>query len=120
MTSIKHYTTCFLFTLISIICIPNLVLTDTSSPTCPTNKNSTCTALPFNISNPPDVWLNVPDLSVREISLIVKNLKAHVSVSASVASLVSIDAGVDVSIDKVNLTILGKIGSSMSFDETFF
>ncbi|CAF4852150.1 unnamed protein product, partial [Rotaria sp. Silwood1] len=61
---------------------------DTSNSTCPNNVNSVCTALPFNISNPPDVWLNVPNLT-------------------NVASLVSLNAGVDISIDKVNLTILG-------------
>jgi hypothetical protein len=99
MASIKHYTIFFLFS----IFIPNLVVSD-----CPNNLNSTCTALPFNISNPPDVWLNVPNLSVQEISLVVENLQAHVSISANVANLVSINAGVDVSIDTVNLTILGK------------
>ena len=106
MAFIKHYTTIFLCTLGILISIPDLALSDSSS--CPTNLNSTCTILPFNISNPPDVWLNVPDLSVQEISLVVEDLQAHVSISATVANLVSINAGVDVSIDKVNLTILGK------------
>ena len=54
-------------------------------------------------------WLNVPDLSVDEISLVVEDLRAHVSISATVANLVSLNAGVDVSIDKVNLTITGTI-----------
>jgi hypothetical protein len=106
MAYIKHYTTFFLFTLGILISIPDLALSDGSS--CPNNLNSTCTILPFNVSNPPDVWLNVPDLSVQEISLLVEDLQAHVSISATVANLVSINAGVDVSIDKVNLTILGK------------
>ncbi|CAF3584024.1 unnamed protein product [Rotaria sp. Silwood1] len=87
--------------------LANTLVADTSNSTCPNNVNSVCTALPFNITNPPDVWLNVPNLSVDEISLIVEDLKAHVSLSANVASLVSLNAGVDISIDKVNLTILG-------------
>jgi hypothetical protein len=106
MASIERSTMLFLFTLI----ISNLILTDTSNITCPTQA---CTALPFNISNPPDVWLNVPNLSVDEISLVVENLKAHVSISANVANLVSLSAGVDVSIDTVNLTILGKINEEI-------
>jgi hypothetical protein len=86
-----------------------LVITAADNSTCPGSLNSICTVLTFNISNPPDVWLNVPDLSVDEISIVVEDLQAHVSLSAGVANLVSLNAGVDVSIDKVNLTITGKI-----------
>ena len=86
----------------------NTILTVADNSTCPGSNDIVCTVLPFNISNPPDVWLNVPDLSVDEISLVVENIQAHVSISAVVANLVSLNAGVDVSIDTVNLTILGK------------
>lgn len=55
---------------------------------------------------PPDVLLNVPDLSVGRIELDVENLKADINLNANVASLVSINAGVAVSIQKVNLTIV--------------
>lgn len=97
--------------LIALLILSSLTLVSTQSDpsACPTNKNSTCTALPFDINNPPDVWLSVPNLSVDRISLIVENLTAQVSLTASVAGLVSINAGVDVSIDKVNLTIAGTI-----------
>jgi sarcosine oxidase gamma subunit len=44
--------------------------------------------------------------------LVVENIQVHVSISATVAYLVSLNAGVDVSIDKVNLTILGKMKKS--------
>jgi hypothetical protein len=101
-----------LFILVIFVSVLNLILTQTSNSTSPGNKNSACTALPFNISNPPDVWLNVPNLSVDEISLVVENIQAHVSISATIANLVSRNAGVDVSIDKVNLTILGKMKKS--------
>lgn len=96
-----------LYSLIILIISFNLIATQNSS--CPGNLNSVCTALPFNVSNPPDVWLNVPDLSVQEISLVVQDIQAHVSLSAEVANLVAINAGVDVSIATVNLTITGKL-----------
>ncbi|CAF1067052.1 unnamed protein product [Rotaria sordida] len=74
-----------------IISISNLILISTSTSKCPNNNNSVCTTLPHNISNSPDIWLNVSDLSVDEISLDIENLKAHVNVSASVANLVSLN-----------------------------
>lgn len=55
----------------------------------------------------PDVLLDIPNLSVDEITLDVQNLQAHVSLDARVANLVKITAGVDASIEKVNLTIKG-------------
>jgi len=56
-------------------------------------------------STPPDVYLNVPNLSVGRIELDVDNLQANLNLAANVASLVSINAGVAVSVQKVNLTI---------------
>jgi phosphoribosylformylglycinamidine (FGAM) synthase PurS component len=58
-------------------------------------------------SDKPDVLLDIPNLSVDEITLDVQNLKANLSLDARVASLVQLKAGVDVSIEKVNLTIKG-------------
>ena len=55
----------------------------------------------------PDVLLDVPNLSVDEIKLDVQNLQAHVSLDARVANLVKITAGVDATIEKVNLDIKG-------------
>jgi hypothetical protein len=55
----------------------------------------------------PDVLLDIPNLSVDEITLDVQNLKAHVSLDARVANLVKITAGVDATIEKVNLSIKG-------------
>ncbi|CAF0826457.1 unnamed protein product [Adineta steineri] len=61
----------------------------------------------FNISNPPDLWLNIPHLSVDKISLAADNLRASVSVSANIANLVLFNTGVDVTIGKVKLTSTG-------------
>jgi hypothetical protein len=55
----------------------------------------------------PDVVLDIPNLSVEEITLDVENLKAHVALNAELASLLKLNAGADVSIDKVKLTIKG-------------
>lgn len=55
----------------------------------------------------PDVLLDVPNLSVEEITLEVDNLEAHVSLDARLANLLKLTAGADVSIDNVTLTIKG-------------
>ena len=49
--------------------------------------------------------LNVPELSVGRIELNVDNLEADINLHANVASLVSINAGVALSIREVNITI---------------
>ncbi|KAK4995427.1 hypothetical protein LTR66_004751 [Elasticomyces elasticus] len=58
-------------------------------------------------ATPPDVLLNVPNLSVGRIELEVDSLRADINLNANVAGgLVSINAGVAVSVQKVNLTIV--------------
>ncbi|KAH9229475.1 hypothetical protein K456DRAFT_56363 [Colletotrichum gloeosporioides 23] len=57
-------------------------------------------------STPPaDVYLKVPELSVGRIELDVDNLNAEINLAAEVAKLVTINAGVQVGIEKVNVTI---------------
>lgn len=55
----------------------------------------------------PDVVLDIPNLSVDEITLEVDNLQANVSLDARLANLLKLTAGADVSIDKVSLSIKG-------------
>ena len=55
----------------------------------------------------PDVVLDIPNLSVDEITLDVQNLEAHVALDARLANLLHLKAGADVSIEKVNVTIKG-------------
>ncbi|MCJ1394149.1 hypothetical protein MMC18_007027 [Xylographa bjoerkii] len=57
-------------------------------------------------STPPDVLLNVPNLSVGRIELDVDNLQADINLNANIASLVTINAGVALSIQNINLTIV--------------
>lgn len=55
----------------------------------------------------PDVLLEVPNLSVEQITLEVDNLRVNLALDARVANLVSLTAGADASIDKVKLDIKG-------------
>ncbi|HET7232049.1 MAG TPA: hypothetical protein VFJ16_18730 [Longimicrobium sp.] len=54
-----------------------------------------------------DVILEIPNLSVDSIGVNVQDLRAHLSLAANVASLVTLDAGVDASIQRVRLDITG-------------
>jgi hypothetical protein len=54
-----------------------------------------------------DVLLDVQELEVDRIGLKVRGLKAHVSVVAELASLVSLQVGVDARLDEVELEIEG-------------
>ncbi|KAK7937780.1 uncharacterized protein PG986_014648 [Apiospora aurea] len=59
----------------------------------------------YGDAGPPDVLLEVPELHVGRIELVVDNLQAEINLGAQVASLVEINAGVQVGIKKVNITI---------------
>lgn len=55
----------------------------------------------------PDVLLNVTNLGVDNITLTVSQVEAHLNLNAKIGSFVQLTAGVDASIDQVQLTILG-------------
>ncbi|WP_132196368.1 hypothetical protein [Actinomadura darangshiensis] len=55
----------------------------------------------------PDVYLNVPQLKVDEISLEVENLEAHVSLVAQVLDMLRLNVGADVFLGRVKLEIKG-------------
>jgi len=91
-----------LFLASCILSISFATLAPTHAPTSPCDT----TAITANSTCPcPDVFLDVPNLSVGQIYLGVDSLTAHVSLSASVGNLVSLNAGVDVVINKVVLNI---------------
>src|SRR5688572_5161210 len=58
-------------------------------------------------SDQPDVILDVPNLSVEQITLEVENLQVHIALDARLANLLKLTAGADASIDKVKLDIKG-------------
>jgi pyruvate/2-oxoglutarate dehydrogenase complex dihydrolipoamide acyltransferase (E2) component len=55
----------------------------------------------------PDVLLDVANLEVEKITLEVDDLRAHVSVLAELANLVSLSVGADVRLGRVKLEIVG-------------
>ena len=54
-----------------------------------------------------DVILEIPELSVDSIGLTVADVRAHVALDANAMNLVSVTAGVDVGIKKVQLGLVG-------------
>ncbi|KAH7064169.1 hypothetical protein BKA63DRAFT_482962 [Paraphoma chrysanthemicola] len=85
--------------------------TDPSTPPTtssrPPRGNGTTTTRPPSVStsSPPDVLLQVPELHVGRIELVVEKLQADLNLNAKVAGLVQVNAGVQVSVEKVNITI---------------
>ncbi|KAF2684449.1 hypothetical protein K458DRAFT_366818 [Lentithecium fluviatile CBS 122367] len=80
--------------------------TSTPSSTRAPITNGTTTAPPeVSTSTPPDVYLNVPELHVGRIELTVEELQADINLNAKVAGLVQVNAGVQVSVQKINVTI---------------
>jgi hypothetical protein len=62
-----------------------------------------------------DVVLEVPELSVDSIGLTVADLRATLSLDANAANLVSISAGADVSIERVELEIVGVLAQAFVY-----
>ncbi len=72
-------------------------------------SNGTVTTRPPDVqptsSTAPDVLLRVPELHVGRIELVVEKLQADLNLNAKVAGLVQINAGVQVAVQTVNITI---------------
>ena len=77
----------------------------TSETSVPSGTSTTGGGTTSSGSSPPDVSLRVPELHVGRIELDVDNLQAEVNLAAQVANLVELNAGVQVGIEKVNITI---------------
>ncbi|KAK5124445.1 hypothetical protein LTR85_001662 [Meristemomyces frigidus] len=98
---------------VSLTCALEVAAQTAASPTLSTppitnstTRTPTVTTSSSTTSSAPDVYLNVPTLSVGRIELDVENLSADINLNANVAQLVTINAGVQVGITKVNLTIV--------------
>lgn len=59
-----------------------------------------------------DIVLEIPELSVDSIGLNVEELRAHLALDANAMNLVAINAGVDVGIDRVQLTLTGVLAEA--------
>ena len=62
-----------------------------------------------------DVVLEVPELSVDSIGLTVADLRATLALDANAANLVAISAGADVSIQRVELEIVGVLAQAFVY-----
>lgn len=91
--------------LLLVLTFAQTILTQTTSTPTTASTSASSTGPSGVASTPPDVWLNVPNLSVGRIELDVDDLRADINLNAQVASLVTLNAGVAVSIQQVNLTI---------------
>lgn len=58
-------------------------------------------------SDQPDVLLDIPNLSVEELTIEVDKLEAHIALDARLANLLKLTAGADVTIDKVKVQLKG-------------
>ncbi|OCT52548.1 hypothetical protein CLCR_10631 [Cladophialophora carrionii] len=101
-------------TIFSLLLLVPHISAQTSSATTPSSGSNGSTTPSTNSptltptaasSTAPDVYLNVPTLSVGRIELDVDDLRADINLNAQVANLVTLNAGVAVSIQEVNLTI---------------
>ncbi|HEU4561791.1 MAG TPA: hypothetical protein VFS20_28460 [Longimicrobium sp.] len=97
-----------------VICAPAAAQQDTASARIQAQARPVSvqpgqrTAQPMGQGTPNyDVILEVPNLSIDSIGITVQNLQAHLALAANAASLVTVDAGVDVSIGRVQLAITG-------------
>jgi hypothetical protein len=59
-----------------------------------------------------DVILEIPELSVDSIGLTVSDVRAHVALDANAMNLVTLTAGVDIGIKKVQLGIVGVLAEA--------
>ncbi|KAI1410093.1 hypothetical protein F5Y13DRAFT_168320 [Hypoxylon sp. FL1857] len=84
---------------------PSDTASSSGTSTGGSSGSGTTTSAPSYGSNPPDVLLRVPELHVGRIELDVDNLNAEINLAAEVANLVEINAGVQVGVTKVNITI---------------
>lgn len=74
-----------------------------------TGSTSICTCgLPYNRTDPPDVWLTA-NVTVPLISLRVDNIRARLNLDIRAAGLVTLTAGVSVSISAVQIQIKGQV-----------
>ncbi|KAG9522486.1 hypothetical protein KCV07_g2806, partial [Aureobasidium melanogenum] len=80
-------------------------LSSARNSTSSSTRTSTSRTSAFTQGAAPDVYLNVPELHVGRIELVVEKLSADLNLNAKVANLVQLNAGVQVAIEKVNITI---------------
>ncbi|KAI4853355.1 hypothetical protein E4T44_00887 [Aureobasidium sp. EXF-8845] len=77
----------------------------TGNSTSSSSRTTTSRSSAATSGAPPDVYLNIPELHVGRIELTVEKLSADLNLNAKVANLVQLNAGVQVAVEKINITI---------------
>jgi hypothetical protein len=77
----------------------------TGNSTSSSSRTSTSRSSAATSGAAPDVYLNIPELHVGRIELTVEKLSADLNLNAKVANLVQLNAGVQVAVEKINITI---------------
>lgn len=69
--------------------------------------NATAQKYSANTNGEPDVFLDVPNLSVEQVTIEVDKLQVHLALDARLGNLLKLTAGADASVDKVKIDIKG-------------
>jgi hypothetical protein len=73
----------------------------------PPAQNSPLAMQAMQGGDPPDVLLDVPNLSVEQLTIEVNNLQVHLALDARLANLLHLTAGADARIDNVRIDLRG-------------
>ncbi|KAK7960594.1 hypothetical protein PG996_011238 [Apiospora saccharicola] len=89
----------------SITPTPDPIFSASATASPNPSPSSSAGPRPAPADDPPDVLLRIPELHVGRIQLDVDDVRAEINLAAEIAGLVEINAGVQVGIKKVNITI---------------
>lgn len=86
---------------------PALAQRDRREPPPAPVQNSPVAMQAMQGNDQPDVLLDVPNLSVEQLTVDVNNLQVHLALEARLANLLHLTAGVDARIDNVRIDLRG-------------
>ncbi|HYD14277.1 MAG TPA: hypothetical protein VEC11_15635 [Allosphingosinicella sp.] len=92
--------------LFSLTATPAFAQRDTRAAPNPP-QNSPVAMQAMQGSNQPDVLLDVPNLSIEQLTVDVNNLQVHLALEARLANLLHLTAGADARIDNVRIDLRG-------------
>jgi hypothetical protein len=94
------------FAFASLIATPASAQRNQQRDTAPV-QNSPLAMQAMQGSSPPDVLLDVPNLSIEQLTVDVNNLQVHLALDAQLANLLHLTAGADARIDNVRIDLRG-------------
>ena len=100
--------TAAIFAFASLAATPALAQRDQrNAPPPGPGQNSPLAMQAMQGSDQPDVLLDVPNLSVEQLTIDVNNLQVHLALDAQLANLLHLTAGADARIDNVRVDLRG-------------